>query len=170
MKQKTFITSTIFLIALAFLLNAFTEDEKKVSGQKMAPTAMQPEPPKHMIPIDQGAAMVKRYINFKDATVVKEKDGKKITLPNYLTFSSEELQTLLNDKKNTGLRIYFAINEKNKLTVVLTGVKPDGGDNYLAPGINGTLGVLDDAQTCDSPVCRIGRPDLLVNFIPRPKG
>jgi hypothetical protein len=165
MQQKTFITSTICLIALAFLLNAFTEDEKKASGQKTATVSMLPEPPQHWITIDEGAVMVKRYINFKDAIVVKEKNGQKISLPNYLTFDIEELKALINDKKNKGLRIYFAINEKNKLTAVLTGVKPEGGDYYLAPiSQGGRPGVLDDAQTCDSGACRVGLPDLLLNF------
>lgn len=73
----------------------------------------------HSISLNEAAQMTKRYRQSVPA-------GSIIATG----FGKNSLQSILNQEDCAGIRMYFALTEDNKISLVLTGVKDNGNDIY----------------------------------------
>jgi hypothetical protein len=73
----------------------------------------------HSISLDEAAKMTKAY-----------RDSMPKDSPIAATFSKSALKNILDQAGCAGIRMYYAKGADKKLTLVLTGMKAEGGDIY----------------------------------------
>ena len=100
------------------------------------------------ISLQQAIEMTTDYRNFRDTMLAPDLVGKSV-VPTCETFDKELVQTVLDQDGCTGLRIYFSMDQEQRIKVILVGVDVD--DNDILPSEidlvdNGS--VLEDGMRC----------------------
>lgn len=106
-----------------------TGDCKKCIENKPAPTPFSTNlnAINHAISVEQALTMINNFNATNENMLVPEFKDKG-TLPLYETFNLKAIDTLICQKNAIGFRIYLAMDNQQKVRMVLVGVDPDGKD------------------------------------------
>jgi hypothetical protein len=116
---------------------------------------------KHGISREVANAMLKRYNSFRKKMHTAKRSGAGIpaevpSLPICLTYNKSAIYQLMKLPGCIGIRIYFGINQKQQLSLVIVGVD-EAGDNIVTGSASGAsrveialtdenVGILDEGQ------------------------
>ena len=103
---------------------------------------------KHSIAVDKATELTSRYEKNRNKILKEEFKGKDI-LPLSETFDRASFDQLLSQEGCVGVRIYFGMDEKQEVSLVLRGVDKDGQDIYPA---NNTTRALKKSTLIEEPV------------------
>lgn len=109
--------------------------------------------PKHRIPVERGASMTARYRTQRKKLLKGELDGKDDVLPLCETFDKEAVKRLLDQPGCTGLRVYYSMDEEDRIHALLVGVDASNCDIVTVSSLTAPEGetegeVLDEALRC----------------------
>ena len=108
--------------------------------------------PKHRIPVGKGAQMTARYRAQRKKLLRGDFKDKDDVLPICETFDKEAVERLLCQPGCTGLRVYYSMDEEDRLHAVLVGVDAENRDILAVSSSLTTMEeegeVLDEAQRC----------------------
>jgi hypothetical protein len=113
----------------------------------------------HAIPLDEAAAMTKRYRDHRNSMLKPEFENRDI-LAICETFNKAPVQALIADPVCVGLRIYYGMDENLLCHAILVGVNDKGEDilpsadsaSVSSSGTDDGEGLLEDSIRCPT-VC-----------------
>ncbi len=106
------------------------------------------------ISLDKAKKLLGKFKKDKDKVLKDEFKGKNI-LPDSETFEWAPINTLMNLPKCTGLRIYFGMEEDDKVSLVIVGVDENGMD-ILDPIALNTTSLASDSTVMTDPIVENG--------------
>jgi hypothetical protein len=103
----------------------------------------------HEISVDDASRMIKAYNDNHEAILLENYRGKEI-LPLSETFTADAIKTLLNSTGCGGFRIYYGMDDTNKVHAILVAVDADNKDILPENSGEPTCMLLDNAMRCPS--------------------